>query len=204
MKKKEIKEILERSKRFTLEILENKNPSCKCFTISLPLSIHLENNGISNLFTSGWFNHNHDQKPHYWLTLNNGSGFIIDSTIRQFNENEDFVFIGIQSEKYIKSTDEEIHPSLFDDVLDEWIKKTTYNNDKFNINQNEFLEINVKAAIFIHNELNEKGIDINNTPKLKYYFEGIFKIFYNNIGKIEKYKNLNGFDSLLLKYNSNC
>lgn len=189
-------ELLLLSKVFTKTILENNDPSRKCFTTAYPLSLHLENNGFSNLITKGFFN----QTPHYWLTVNQQRDIIIDPTRKQFYKEEDIVYIGKKSDEYIFFSDEETQPNLIEDVYEDWIKLFINPDDFSKIEQEVFLEINTKAAIFIHNELIERKIDINNSQKHLIYFKGISEMFKNSFDKIKKFECLEGFECLELKY----
>ena len=183
------------SKFFTKTILQNNDSSRKCYTITYPLSLHLENNGFGNLITKGFFN----QTPHYWITLNEERNIIIDPTKNQFNKNEDIVYIGNKSDEYKFISDEETQPTLIEDVYEIWINPFV-NNISIK-EQMAILEINIKAAIFVHNEMIEKKIDINKSQKHLTYFRGIKDIFNNFCDIVNNFKDIDGFECLEIKLN---
>lgn len=194
MEKDEIKKILVLAERFTKETLGKKDPKDKCFSISYPLSIHLENNGFKNLITQGFFN----DTPHYWLTIENDRNLIIDPTIKQFHKEGPPVFIGYKSNKYCYIADENTLTDWIDDVYKRWIEPFDKPDESSKIDVDIFLEINIKAAILIYNELEEMKIDINNSEKCKIYFNGIFEILKNCDIKLKKFEKVRGFKNLKL------
>lgn len=182
------------SKVFTENILGNINPNCKCFTIAYPLSLHLENKGYRNIITNGYF----INTPHYWLTLKQQRDTIIDPTIKQFCNNNDIVYLGNKSNNYSFIADEETNPSLIEDTYDFWLNPLICND--FLIN--EYLVINIRAAILLHNEMIAMNIEIDKSHKYFIYFKGINEIFKHSYNNVKKLEYIPGFDFLKIQLNN--
>ena len=77
-------------KHITLESIGSAEPSGFCLSTSMALSIYLKIHNINTSIEAGIYN-NFD---HYWLSLDNYPGTIIDATINQFDSNESAIYIG--------------------------------------------------------------------------------------------------------------
>jgi hypothetical protein len=89
-----IEEIQKKAIAFTRNTLDNEDSDQMCFTICLPLSIHLINNGIKNSIKCGAVIKESEflkGGSHYWISLD---GFVIDPTARQFKPTLDYVHFG--------------------------------------------------------------------------------------------------------------
>ncbi len=191
--------ILLLAETFTLATLSCENSQGKCFIISCPLSLHLENNGFQNNIYAGHFKDN-PLYAHFWLTLENE--VIIDPTIRQFYDDAPQIYIGKKPDDYTS-----LENPKFEDwikgVYTTWINPFRFPDYNTHLDLNLLLEINIKAATFIHNEFQDLGLDINRSLKSREYFRGIFEILNNSQTKLGRFSKLKGFDNLLLKAQNN-
>ncbi len=175
---------------FKNEIIDDKESvRHKCFCISYPLSLYLQINGYHNSLKGGCFPAPLRSINHTWIELNNG--IIIDATIEQFSEYlsiKDLPFMFLNDfENNNLNTDN--HNKWFRPLKnnDEWFEKTStqfvvYFKDldcytgehSVGIDIRELLKVSLKAAIVLNNEINRRGIDINdNSEKYLEYFEFI-------------------------------
>jgi len=98
-----IKEITE---DFVFQTCKNEIPDGYCFSLCFPLSVLFSLMGIEHELTFGKAKKNNIEVSHFWITFDI-NGFIVDPTIKQFNENESSVYVGdIQknetTKRYIK------------------------------------------------------------------------------------------------------
>ena len=85
-----IKEIAE---DFVFQTYGNENPDGMCFSLCFPLSVLYTLMGFDYKIIFGKSPINHIEVSHYWITLDK-NGTILDPTIRQFNSNEENVYLG--------------------------------------------------------------------------------------------------------------
>jgi hypothetical protein len=84
------------AENFTRSTLGETDPEHMCFTICYPLHLHLMNNGFNNSLSGGTY----QNTSHYWLDLDDEDKTIVDPTIRQFNKDAPFLFIGKKPTDY--------------------------------------------------------------------------------------------------------
>jgi hypothetical protein len=77
-------------KHITLESIGFAKPSGFSLSTSIALSIYLRINNINTSIEAGIYNNS----DHFWLSLDNYPGTIIDATIKQFDSNESDSYIG--------------------------------------------------------------------------------------------------------------
>jgi hypothetical protein len=85
-----IKEIAE---DFVFQTYGNENPGGMCFSLCFPLSVLYTLMGFDHKITFGKSPINHTEVSHFWITLDK-NGTILDPTIRQFNSNDENVYLG--------------------------------------------------------------------------------------------------------------
>jgi len=85
-----IKEITE---DFVFQTYKNEIPDGYCFSLCFPLSVLFSLMGIEHELTFGKAKKNNIEVSHFWITFDI-NGFIVDPTIKQFNENESSVYVG--------------------------------------------------------------------------------------------------------------
>lgn len=156
-KKLQVKELVE---SFVAKTLYQQSSKKMCFALCYPLSMHLKNNGIENTIRNGYYS----GTPHYWLNLEDENDTIIDPTVRQFDENAEYVFIGMKNQNYDEKQ------FNFDETYDLW--KTRYLENDFppDFNINVFLKITKNAAIILESEFEQKR-NFKELPELEKYFE---------------------------------
>lgn len=185
---------------FKNEIIDDKESvRHKCFCISYPLSLYLQINGYHNSLKGGNFLASLRLISHTWIELNNG--IIVDLTIEQFSDYlsiKDLPFMFLNDfENNNLNTDN--HNKWFRPLKnnDEWLEKTLnqfigyfknldryIGEDSVDIDVRDFLRITIKAAIVLNNEIDRRGIDINdNSEKYLEYFEFISYIIQESFKK---------------------
>jgi len=85
-----IKEIAE---DFVSQTYKNDIPDGYCFSLCYPLSVLFTLMDIEHEITFGKAKQKHIELSHFWISLD-GNGTILDTTIKQFNQNESTVFLG--------------------------------------------------------------------------------------------------------------
>lgn len=192
--------ILKLAENFTNDTLGSVDPQGKCFTISFPLSLHLENHGIENSIIPGYFKI--ASNSHYWLTLENNEEIIIDPTIKQFCENMPSVYFGKKTENYKVEKNEDFEKWI-DSVYSIWLNPFKFPLEFPHLDIKILLEVNIKTAVKINNEYEQMKIDINKSLKSKAYFRGIFEILKIHQNELESFLKLKGFDNLVGKARNN-
>ncbi len=206
-------------KNFKNEIIDDKESvRHKCFCISYPLSLYLHINGYHNSLKGGCFPATTQPINHTWIELNNGT--IVDATIEQFSEylsvkKLPLIFSNFETNKieYYLSVHNHRNWFVVLENKDEWLKealgnfKSCFENSlaylgEENIREarfdlRDFLRISLKAAIVLNNEIDRRGIDINdNSEKYLEYFEFISYIIQESF----KWEELS---SILAEFRSN-
>lgn len=196
MEKENNEKILALAEKFVTETLGSIDSQGKCFAISYPLSLHLENNNFKNSIARGYFKDIFHS--HFWLILESDNEIIIDPTKKQFYKNAPLVYIGKKPDDYYHVNDTAFE-NWIEDVYNSWIIPFHYPDNFEHLDLITLLEINIKAAIIVNNELEKKEIDISNSLKHRIYFSGIFEILNNNYEKLTKFESIKGFANLKLK-----
>ncbi|MDP1801487.1 MAG: hypothetical protein Q8L81_09055 [Bacteroidota bacterium] len=191
---------------FVKSTLGSYIPDGKCFTVSYPLSIHLENNGFKNSLSTGKFKFGSpEQKDHFWIAFEDEDKTIIDPTIKQFFTEMPDLYIGKRPTEYtIESTPYE---SWFKEVYKSWIGNFEFRAQLQLLSSQEYfdiiLDINVKAAIIINNDIELKNTNMHVSQKLDQYLYGIYCILINYTDQeLTKFRNLLGYDKLVARLNN--
>ena len=195
MEKEELEEVLRLAENFRNATLGSVKPNGKCFSLSYPLSLHLENNNLNNYITAGYFKN--VSKSHFWLTLEKNTEIIVDITKDQFYKKAPKVFIGKKPDDYFITEIE--FEKLIEEVYNAWIIPFKYSENFKDYDIDVLLEINLRAAIILNNELDEKKRDFNISLRSKIYFIGIFEILNIFQDRLEVFENIIGFNELKLK-----
>lgn len=189
------------SEKFTTDTLGSIDPQGKCFAISYPLSLHLENKKFENSIVPGHFKD--ELHPHFWLTIESNKEIIVDPTKKQFCKNAPLVYIGNKPDDYYVR-DDTVFENWIEAVYTTWLNPFLFPTFNTHLDINALLEINVKAGTIINNEFEVMKIDINKSLKSKMYFCGIFKILNTkHQNELTEFTKLKGFDNLLSKARNN-
>ncbi len=105
--KKRIEDLI---KYITEETIGSNDPSGFGFSTSIALSIYLKVNNIDTSIQAGIYNN----LNHFWLSLDNYPGVIIDATIKQFDSNQLPIYIG---EKYANKITEQYQQKTYDLIV---------------------------------------------------------------------------------------
>lgn len=177
--------------------ISQETPGGLCFTVAYPLCLCLINNGIDCTLNVGKC----EKRDHFWVQVNDESKTIVDITIKQFvfakNYNE--IFIGKMPKEY---NHEDIPSEWFINTYNEWLSPIytpqAYKEEPRKIDFERLYRVNLKAAIFLNNEIQQ--LKIQETDFVKHYFFGIFEMI-RLMGKEnrELYKSINGFETLSKK-----
>src|SRR6185436_11512132 len=108
--KEEIINLNNLSETFTSLTLGSEIPGGMCFNISYVLHLHLQNNGIKTSIRSGKVG----KTDHFWLSLEDDVGTIIDPTRHQFNSPKPQKLVEVKPEYYEES------PFTFDVTYKYW------------------------------------------------------------------------------------
>ena len=195
-------------KYITEESIGSNDPSGFQLSTSIALSVYLKINNINTSIQAGIYN-NHD---HFWLSLDNYPGIIIDATIKQFDSNESPIYIG---EKYANKITEQYQQKTYD--LIEWLNiygiwREPIIDKSYQLHRtDEFKEKVVinsfVAAAIINYEIEQMAdeIDFCKTYFYKFYFDTIYQGLREKWSKNEKVikmlldKQPDKFDKLLNK-----
>lgn len=162
----------------TLESIGSAEPSGFCFSTSIALSIYLRINNINTSIEAGIYNN----VNHFWLSLDNYPGIIIDATIKQFGSNESDIYIG---KKELNKITEGYKQKSYD--LIEWLniygiwRESIIDRDYRIPRSDDFKEkvvINsfISAAIINYEiEQMDHKIDFFDTYFFKFYFSTILQ-----------------------------
>jgi len=186
-------ELIKLVENFKREVFnKNELPNHKCFCVSYPLSLYLNMyKNYENELICSFLNYpTLTTKLHYWIELN--TGVIVDITIDQFsnqlpidelpivfNYNDSVnkpILSAAEYKKWFKIYHKPLDKSI-DSIKSLYRNLSTYLQDDSN-NLKELLRVNLKAAIVLNNEIDRRGIDINDknrddSEKYLEYFEFI-------------------------------
>ena len=117
-------------KAFKAKTIDDGSIENMCFTVSLPLHLHLKNQGYHTTIIPGTLN----SRPHYWLKY--GINLIIDAAGNQIQFNHRKPFPDILIGRKIKGYEEQPRKNI-DDEIDNWV--STFINSLTEIRQNNYL-----------------------------------------------------------------
>lgn len=193
---------------FTSKTLGESSPNNTCFHVSYGLHLHLKNNGIENSLRKGTC----ENINHYWINLEYNKEVIIDATIGQFSFAKNIpYYIGQKLSCYIDNLDFNFTDPKYDDnILHMWLSQFIHSIsfiEKGDITESQLedlLQINIKSAIIINNEIEENPEIEAKAKKYKRYsdyFSGIRELLCNhtNEKQIKEFSNIKGFNNLHLK-----
>ena len=195
------------SRDFTKMTLGNHNPDHMCFTISFPLSLHLDNNAIKNTLRIGTFYGGEPSKEgvqHFWIMLDGEKENIIDPTAKQFyRDMKEAILLGPKPKNYC----EHFEPSKewFQHHYETWAKKLLKHDEEEELKKKQrldikvLLDINLRAAIILNSECEKMNI----IPSVLYkkYFACIYRVIqkYHDKDELTQLSLPDEFQSLLKK-----
>ncbi len=182
------------------------SPKNTCFHVSYGLHLHLKNNGIENSLRTGTC----ESIKHYWINLEHNKEVIIDATIGQFSFAKNIpYYIGQKPSCYIENLDFSFTDPKYDNnILCMWLSQFIHSRsfieegDITKSQLEDLLQINIKSAIIINNEIEENlNIEIKKYKRYSDYFDGIKVLLdnYTNEKQIKEFLNIKGFNNLHLK-----
>lgn len=205
VEKKRIEDLI---KYITEETIDTNDPSGFCFSTSIALSIYLKINNIDTSIQVGIY----DNLNHFWLSLDNYPGIIIDATIKQFDSNQSPIYIG---EKDSNKITEQYQQRTYD--LIEWLNiygiwrepiiDNTYQLQRTDEFKEKVVINSFLASAIINYEIEQMAdeIDFCKTYFYKFYFATIYQGLREKWSKNEKVikmlldKQPDKFDKLLNK-----
>lgn len=151
------------AKEFVVQTYNNEIPDGYCFSLCYPLSVLFSLMVIENEITFGKAKKNNIQVSHFWITFDN-NGFILDPTIKQFNENESSVYMGdIQknatTKKYIKI--ENIGREEFLKTYESWADLLFQQNHRRRLPielENKIIKLNIAASQILFFYIDKYGL----------------------------------------------
>lgn len=180
------------AKHFTVNSLGKVPPSGLCFTVALPLHLHLLNHKIECRL----LHCKCEGRDHFYIRLKDYESMIVDPTYTQFDFSRDIVpqYVYEKPSEFIESPSEN---EWFSQVYDSWIElfrnPSHYTGDPCFIDINSRYEVNLRAAALLINRMVELNIDILSSEELKQYFSAIFEVI--STLKVEIYDKLSTKDA---------
>lgn len=174
-------------KSFIDNTIQKQDPSGLCFTVSLPLHLHLRNNGYPCSLGVGRC----EDRDHFWVKLDNSDN-IVDATILQFDfaKHLPSIYIGVKPNEF----NEDLKPGWFNETVETWVspfKVIGYPN------ADTLRSINISLAVHLNNEIRKLGSKFIGSDECQAYFSGIKDIIlYMNDELWSNYKKMNGFCDL--------
>ncbi len=196
------------TERIIKHSIEEECPKGFCFSISFVLSIYLELNGLPNEIIGGKMNNTN----HFWIYLKDFD-VIIDATIKQFDKNQEAIYIGKKNENEI-TNQYKINQISFNEWLRIYkvFRNPNYDSEGINLRDKNSLDKIIKhnlinASILIY-EIENFNIrtqsDTENSFLYQLYIQSIKDIVKNadeNLLKIIKDQVNVEFKSLQKKLN---
>ena len=185
----EKRRILGLIKKITDISIGSNDPSGFCFSSSIALSLFLKINNINTSIQGGTYNNFH----HFWLSLDNYQGVIIDATLKQFDKNQSDIYIGekdgnkITREYQLKTYDLiewlNIYGIWREPILDKTYQLHRQEDFKEKVVINSFIQ----AAIINYDieQMADKN-DFLKTYSFKFYFSTIYQGLREKWSKNEK------------------
>lgn len=190
-----IKEI---AQDFVFQTYKNEIPEGYCFSLCYPLSVLFTLLDIEHEITFGKSQKNNIEISHFWITFGTDE-FILDPTIKQFNQNESAVYLGsiqknVSTNKYIKienTGDEE-----FKQIYQLWAEPLFQHNHRRPLPidfENKLIAFNIAASQVLFSYITKYSLKaklINSSYGLS-YFKPISFILQQNylLDKVPVYVN---------------
>ena len=176
---------------FTNRVLDNYKPDNMCFTVSFPLSLHLDNYNFKNTIRAGRFYDGSikDGTPHFWIKLDSEIENIIDPTAKQFYPNLTEPICFMEKPKYYCELPQSLKKEWFAYSYEKWAKGLLNHEEgdksksiiqfqdlqlKKNPDIKTLLEINLRAAAILHTDCEK----LNLAPSILHnkYFSCIYRV----------------------------